>query len=393
MKFLIRILIFSLLVISCKKEENRITTFDLKKLPKITNVKLSDLGFVDVEYIPLETNEQSMISSTNDIFMPTKIIVGERFYLIKHFNTILKFQNNGSFVTGIGTVGRGPNEFTVAHDVKIDEINQNIFLLARWQKKFFVYSESGELIRTFQIPISPNEFSFYEKSILCYSENHMGNIGTSYDLIDTNGRIIKSYPNKYGFNNHDAYFTTGENLFYRFGKRLFEKEVYSDTIFLYENEDFKPHIVIQVGEKLLTPKARSNFDGLYLGKNYIQPLNLFEFGDYVYYEFVYRFVLPDDVLIYSFVGSKKKKFQALFNSGQGLINDLDGGPNFLPKTMKNDNTIIGWVDAIKLKEHVASEAFKNSNPKYPEKKEALFKLANSLKETDNPVLMMVRLKR
>ena len=48
---------------------------------------------------------------------------------------------------------------------------------------------------------------------------------------------------------------------------------------MYEKEDFKPHIVIQVGDKLLTPKARSEFDGLYLAKNFIIPLNLFEFGD------------------------------------------------------------------------------------------------------------------
>ena len=55
--------------------------------------------------------------------------------------------------------------------------------------------------------------------------------------------------------------------------------------------------------------------------------------------------------------------------------------------------LISWIDTIKVKAHVASEAFKNSTPKYPEKKKELEKLANSLKETDNPVLMLVRLKK
>jgi hypothetical protein len=50
------------------------------------------------------------------------------------------------------------------------------------------------------------------------------------------------------------------------------------------------------------------------------------------------------------------------------------------------------IDAIDLKNHVASEAFKKSKPLYPEKKKELEKLANSLKETDNPVLVLVRLK-
>ena len=397
MTVLKKILILSLFVLSCnnvsKMSENQITTFNLTELPKLTPLKLSDLGFIDIEYIPLETNEQSIISGTNDLIGGNKLIVGTGFYLVKYFKTILKFQSNGSFVARIGTLGRGPNEFLVAHDVDVDEINQNIYVLAGWQKKFFVYSDNGKLIRTFQIPFFSNEFSFFEKEILCYSENHMGNIENSYNLIDTNGVIIKSFPNRYPFKNHDAHSTSGENLFYHFDKQLFKKEVYSDTVYCYENEGFKPHLVIQVGNKLMTPQARSEFEGLYLVKNYISPLNLFEFGDYVYYEFVYKFALPDDVLIYSFIGSKKNNFRAIINTGQGIINDLDGGPNILPKTIKDNITIIALVDALQLKTHVSSKAFINSTPKYPEKKKELEKLANSLKATDNSILILVKLKK
>jgi hypothetical protein len=152
-------------------------------------------------------------------------------------------------------------------------------------------------------------------------------------------------------------------------------------------------MIIQVGEKLISPQARTEFESRYLAKNFIIPLNLFEFGDYVYYEFVYKFVAPKDVLIYSFIGSKKNSYKAMINTGGGLTNDLDGGLNIVPKTIKDDNTIIGWVDVLKLKAHVAAEAFKKSTPKYPEKKKELELLANRLKETDNPVLVLVRLKK
>jgi hypothetical protein len=129
-----------------------------------------------------------------------------------------------------------------------------------------------------------------------------------------------------------------------------------------------------------------------LAKNYITPRNFFEFGDYVYYEFTYKSDFPN-TLRYSFIGSKKGNFQILIKPEDGIINDLDGGTNILPLTIKDDNTIIGWVDAPELKTHVASEEFKNSKPKYPEKKKEIEKLANSLKETDNPVLVLVRLKK
>jgi hypothetical protein len=114
---------------------------------------------------------------------------------------------------------------------------------------------------------------------------------------------------------------------------------------------------------------------------------LFEFGDYIYYEFFLG------RLILGFIGSKKSDFRALIYPEKGLVNDLDGGPDIWPRTIKDDNTILSWIDAPKLKAYVASETFKDSKPKYPDKKEELEKLAESLQETDNPVLMMVRLKK
>jgi hypothetical protein len=398
----LKILIFSAFAISCQntenKDKNRLITFDLKELPEVTSVKLSDLGFDDIEYVPLETNEQSVISFTDNVFIdlppPIKIEVGEGFYLLIQGKTILRFQYDGSFVTKIGTKGRGPNEFTVAHDVDINTKDRNIYLVDGWQKKFNVYSESGEFKRTFKMPLYAwIDFRFIDNKILCYCENHMGNIENSYTLLDTNGLVIKSFSNKYPFKNRDGFGLRSENLFYKFNNKLFKKEAYSDTIYVYDKMNFKPHLVIEVGKKLITPDVRSNYDGRYIVKNYIQQLNLFEFGDYVYYDFIYKFELPDVLLTYSFIGSKRNNYQALFIRSEGIINDLDGGPNILPITIKDDNTVIGLVDALKLKTYVASESFRNSKPKYPEKKKELEKLANSIKETDNPVLMLVRLKK
>jgi len=41
----------------------------------------------------------------------------------------------------------------------------------------------------------------------------MGNIENSYTLLDTNGLVIKSYPTRYPFKNHDAFGFTKENIF------------------------------------------------------------------------------------------------------------------------------------------------------------------------------------
>jgi len=381
------ILIFSIVVIGCQNANrtinNNLKTFALNDFTKTTKVNLSNLGFVNIEYIPLETNEYSLVPRILDI----KVDSG--FYLIKFFNTILKFQNNGLFVTKIGTEGRGPGEYLFAHDIDIDQQDHFIYIVDGWARRFSVYYESGAFLKTFRSPRSANNFKITKDGIICYSTNYIANVDTSYVLINTNGQIVKSFSNKYPWDYIVQRGTTvfTENIFYWFNNQLFKKEVYSDTVYLFEDKVFKPHLIIEHGERLLTPYARSNFDWEYLLDNFISQKKMFEFGDYIYYEFDIKRAT------YILLGSIENDFHAFIRYDQGLINDLDGGPNILPKTTKDDNTIIGWIDALKLKTHVASEEFKKSRPLYHEKKQELEKLANSLKETDNPVLVLISLKK
>ena len=120
------ILLLSAILTRCKnsntQNEGRLKTFDLKVLPDQTSLKLSDLGATDIQYIPLETNEQSVISRIN------KIIIGKNYLLTQSFANINMFRYDGSFVTKIGTAGRGPNEFTIAHDVDINLKDGSIYL-------------------------------------------------------------------------------------------------------------------------------------------------------------------------------------------------------------------------------------------------------------------------
>ncbi len=399
MKAIVKILIIIIGTASCqistKKEESKIRTFNLREKPEISEIKLSDLGFVDIEYIPLETTDQSAIGRFGLRSVTDRFIIGDSFYIIKQFNSIVKFRDDGSFETRIGTLGRGPNEFQVAHDIDLDVENNKLYLVSGFQEKCNVYSESGEFVRTFKIPFhGPVQFRFDNNKILCYFENLQGNIENSYVVTDTLGEILKNFPNKYPFTlNKTGVVGIGrENLFYQFNRRLFKKEVYSDTIYVFEDMVFKPHIVIDVGNRLLTPEVRAQGDANYLGENYMSPRHLFEFGDYIYYEYTYSFVRLKSNIRYGLIGSKTTDFQAFIDADQGLINDLDGGLNLLPETIKDNNTLISWTEAINIKKHITSDKFRNSRPKYPEKKKELEKLANSLKETDNPVLMLVRLK-
>jgi len=402
---ILRFLLINLVLISCTHSRSPVTvssvanpdtaegqllTFDLKTLPDKSTVKLSELGVKDVIYIPLKTNPQNVIPEIYNI------IFSKNYFLTRGINSIDMFRNDGSFITRVGTKGRGPNEFTSTSDVDINPENESIYIADGLQPKFLVYNKNGEVVRTFKSPLKGHiNFKFTEDRILCFYTNDMGDIENSFFLIDTTGNIIKNFPNKYPWKRiAPGVLYGGENLFYRFNNQLFKKEIYCDTIFVYDDKVFKPHIIIDVGNQRLTPDVRTNIrtisDAEVILRDHIAPWNLFEFGDFIYYEIIVTANGYRD--LFSFIGSKKNNFKALVVPYEGLINDLDGGPNIWPKTIKDDSTIVSWIEALKFKEYIASDVFKNLIPKYPEKKKEIEKLAESLKATDNPVLIMIRLK-
>ena len=99
--------------------------------------------------------------------------------------------------------------------------------------------------------------------------------------------------------------------------------------------------------------------------------------------------------------SKKSYMTYLYNNEGsvelygGILNDIDGGVPFKPEVYLYENEYEYLVELIypyTIKKHIQSIDFKNSSPKYPEKKKDFQKLADNMKETDNPVLVLVRLK-
>lgn len=387
-KISLLIVFFAAIVISCKNtgqgKEERLITFDLKELPPQGPLNLSELGAVDIQYIPLETTGQVVIPGIR------KILVSRDYFLTVYFSNIFMFRHDGTFVTKIGKVGKGPDEFTVAHDVDIDKNDGSIYLAAGFQQKFFVFSPEGNLVRTFKTPLSSAmSFRLTGEGILCYYSNHMGEIENSYFLVDTTGTILRNFPNKYPWTRTvPNVFYQGENLFYNFDNQVLKKEIYCDTVYSLKNGDFEPHMVIDVGSRRLTPEARTSSTAEIIMKSYLHPMELFEFGDKVYYEFISS--QNDKMEGLAFIGSKDGELRTFFDPEKELLNDLDGGLCVWPKGIWDDNTLVSWVEALTLKNWVNSDTFKNSNPRNPGKKAELVRLADRLEETDNPVLVLVR---
>lgn len=381
MKLFYFVLVLMMGCVDIEKSKTHILTFSLFEGSISSYIKLSELGIEEIIYVPLETNQKCLISSIQEIKF------GSDFYIIRNYNLILSFATDGTFISQIGSLGKGPQEYQNIHDFGINENNDYIYILSGWENKFYIYSKQGKYIRTTQCPVGVTDIMFTKEHILCYNRNNTGEVKNSFYLVSYDGHINKSFSNEYMFHVQlNSTFFQNENIFYKFNGQIIKKEMYSDTVYTLTDLSFTPRMVIRHGDKLLNPKIREDQSIQFIIKNYIVQRRLFEFGDKFYYEFL------TDGELFCLLGSKTKNKQILVKRNIGFVNDIDGGPNIVLKSNKDDNTIISWVDAHELKAHVASDAFKNSTPKYPEKKRELERLANSLSENDNPVLMFVKLK-
>jgi len=74
---------------------------------------------------------------------------------------------------------------------------------------------------------------------------------------------------------------------------------------------------------------------------------------------------------------------------------LDGGFPFHPRYYHEENGQEYMIDLLlpnRLKTYVASDEFKSSEPKFPKKKVQLEELSKRIEDTDNPIIVMVKLK-
>ncbi|MEL7585426.1 MAG: 6-bladed beta-propeller [Prolixibacteraceae bacterium] len=365
-------------------QKSTVVIFDLKDLEKTTDVKLSELGIIDIEYVPLETNKNSMIGEIYDLQ------VDDHSILINSAGKIKKYSINGNYITQIGREGKGEGEYHFGKDFSCDK-NSRVYILSMHEDKIYIYSPEGKFLNTVPCPRTSTKLCCLEHNILCFSENPYGSVENSFDIINYDGKILKSFPNKFKFNaGKFKGLLFNECASFMSEGHLYVKEVSSDTIFIYNDMDLVPAFILDHGGKSIPPEKRhwNSFEEfMKTASKHISIRRLLKFGEYIYYGFTL------DGNGYIFIGSVNGRFQFVANLKQGLINDLDGGPNIWFETIKNDQTMISWINAYELKAYVASDAFKKSMPKYPEKKKELEKLANTLSENDNPVLMLVKVKK
>ena len=388
-----------IVLFSCKQKKEVDNIVDLTSITDPNVTYLSELG-LDILYIPLETNASCLIKKIDKLIYEdgsyflgsiNKFPVPEEGspFFVESSNELYRFSKEGKFICQIGREGKAPSEYPRIKDFLYNKSNNTIEIFSG--KKVKEFSFDGKWKKDINIEYDRvTSLAYTNNQFLGFIDNSTGQNEYSFVLFDANGQITNSFENKYNFTSTQGIFNPSECIFYRYDGILHCKELLSDTIFSFDKGTFIPKYILKQGEAKYTPDLRG--DEQYIFKNrdkIVIQKNSFESKNYLFYQ--YDWENRDNC----FIKNKSDGTQYLIDNGTGLVNDLDNGPNFKTQntvTVDGNEYLISWIDAYELKAHVASEAFKNSTPKYPEKKKALEKLANSLNENDNPVLMLVKLK-
>ena len=274
MKKLSILLTLIIVLFSCtqKKEVDNIVDLTLITEPNSTN--LSELGS-EITYIPLETKTSCIIQQIDKL-----IYEGGAYYLrstnenkvspekgapppppMMPTRSLYRFSKNGEFICQISRKGGGPSEYTDILDFWYNKSNNTIDIFFPNSIKEFSLDGIWKKNITIEYNNEVYSLAYANNQILGFINNARGQTEYSFVLFDANGQIINKYKNKYKFNSsRNGIYYSSACVFYRYDGILHCKEMYSDTIFSFDNETFMPKYILNQGEAKYTIDLREKFN-------------------------------------------------------------------------------------------------------------------------------------
>lgn len=368
-------------------------------------VNLSEIAS-EINFIPLETNDKSLLGTPyRGLFYENGLV---NFLEVKSHSFMLKiFDKNGEFVRQFNRCGRGPQEYERISRLQIESSTGNLILKSF--DKIIEYTSDGKFVRcvnfknnmqlsgyTFGAFYKLAENNYFLSVIMDKAKDYSGvaidTVSTIKQLVkypEIEKKLVKELSRSYAFNEPYMYK-------YRDSIRLIngvndyvlniDKDLNIDTAFIINYGQYK------IKKDYVTYRNGSN-------SPFINRFNeIFESNDYLFMQFHLGSLAHKPSEARSGSG-EKISFPiscAIFNKTTGIFtfadqpaydqmgfaDDLEGGPAFWPSYISEDDYMVSYINAADFINHSKNEGCS----------EKFKQIASKLKETDNPVLVMVKLK-
>lgn len=400
-KLFIAFLLIFLFSCSTKEKKQENALYEVKIAEAIQNnpgAKLSDLAAGKVTYIQLDSDKIHLLDKTFGYYLNGKEIIAFANKQIFVFDS-----KTGKFLREIGHYGKDPGGYRkVLESFSFDEEKQLVYTGGWDPKSYYRYAVDGSLfdkVTAWSIDkegdIMDNVFGEMVTSIaplndtcfVGYVWNINGKQEAKLIVFSKKNHRIKIYPQY----NHFDYDIKRDGIsvfrwnakYYQLNHQLHFYERNTDTLLTATIDTLHPKFILRRGEAenvTATNLHRQN------GKiPYAMIDNIFESERYLFFKAIVVQKSDKPKYFYGFY-DKKERTTSVSPDEVGIENDID---KFIPMkfySVNNNNDIIGALDAYEVR------LWFDENPeKAAQLPPELQKLKN-IKETDNPLVMIAKLK-
>lgn len=193
------------------------------------NVSPGDFKIENVEYIPLETTDNSLLGSVNKV-----LFRNDHFYVLdKRSGGVYVFDRKGNFLSSIVKPGEGPEEYIELMDMDVDK-EGNVYIAdnARMVVKKYRFPEFTH-VETFDIGMHYWEFSYLDESCFILKDV-FGKEGMEMKLAYFDGKNHKVTPlleKAFSSVNEIDVMKCSKFNFYRSGDQLYYYERFTPNIY------------------------------------------------------------------------------------------------------------------------------------------------------------------
>lgn len=379
-------------IISCNNRDqtrfNKLETIDLDEgLKNKKELVLSQIA-TDIQYIPLETKEECLITSVSQVFaFKNKIIVFD-----ERQRNIYLFENTGKFIRKIGKKGVGPGEYNEAFRVSFNDKDSSILVKDRdnifygidgiFIKKVAKFPEMGQIDF-----LGDNIVFSFGRPDFVFNDNFQ--IAICDKNFKVQNRLINRKSEKITLENEGKIMGNMMNHLQYFSDTLSYWEYKYDTIYRI------PDINTCIPRYTFRYSRKQTFSEPPEGSQARVVEKLIETKSYIFLQLYdpagTSIESVDNEMVY-FKKTKEIMTLKFRENIRGIINDIDGGLQVLPRKSLKDGRIYTSFSPFDLKQRLLEEPFKSINPLNIHKQKELLKILNNSKMEDNPVIMIIDLK-
>lgn len=309
----------------------------------------------------------------------------------------MSFDYSGKFLLRFGNKGKGPNEYFHIDDFTLLETYKRVVILNKRRRELLVFDFQGSFIKSVKIDFWPFEITALNKEFIV-----LGNIKgfrkyTDYKTVSIfdekyrlESRLIEQNKER-EIEREKRIAAWSKSSFFSYCDTLSYWEFQYDTIWRIPNKSLAyPAYYINLGKDKLPFKYILDE---YVNEDpniFISTERVLETKKFLFFRIAYKRHLRH--ILYS---KENNNAECIVHHIKNVpfasfINDIDGGLPFWPEGIMNENKtfslIYGYELLLKLQGNKAKEFFQPVN-------NLLMHLSSNAQISDNPIIMIVKMKK